>query len=227
MALVLVSRQTGQPLLVCAALALMACSSSNTGEPPPDAGITPNTQGWWRDKVFYEIFVRSFADSNGDGVGDLAGLTAHVDALNDGDAGTGDDLEVDAVWLMPINPSPSYHGYDVLDYRDVNAQLRLARGPRRLRGRGTPPRGEGHPRHGAEPLGAPAPVVHQLADRSRRREARLVRVAPGRPGVAPAVRLRPDLVQPRRRLLLRRLRRRDAGPEPRQRRRRGPSWWTR
>ncbi len=124
------SRQTGQHLLVCAALALLAgCSSSNTTEPDSgtpdsgtDAGITPNTQGWWRDKVFYEIFVRSFADSNGDGIGDLSGLTAHLDALNDGDAGTGDDLEVDAVWLMPIHPSPSYHGYDVLDYRGVNSQ---------------------------------------------------------------------------------------------------------
>ena len=114
-----VSRQTGQCLFVCVALALAACNSSETGQPPP-THITPNTQGWWRDKVFYEVFVRSFADSNGDGVGDLAGLTAHLDALNDGDAGTGDDLGVDALWLMPINPSPSYHGYDVTDYRDVN-----------------------------------------------------------------------------------------------------------
>ena len=130
-----VSRQTrAWVLAVCAAAALVACSSS-TPTPPdsgtpdsgtpdsgiPDSGITPNTQGWWRDKVFYEVFVRSFADSNGNGVGDLAGLTAHLDALNDGDAGTGDDLEVDALWLMPIHPSPSYHGYDVTDYRDVNA----------------------------------------------------------------------------------------------------------
>ena len=122
------SRQTRTCLAVCAAALLVACSSSNPTPPdggspdsgPPDASITPNTQGWWRDKVFYEIFVRSFADSNGDGVGDLAGLTAHLDALNDGDAGTGNDLEVDALWLMPINPSPSYHGYDVTDYRDVN-----------------------------------------------------------------------------------------------------------
>src|SRR5262245_64333938 len=109
-------------MAACAAALLVACSSSNTTQPdagppdagppdagPPDASITPNIQGWWRDKVFYEVFVRSFADSNGDGVGDLAGLTAHLDALNDGDAGTGNDLEVDALWLMPIHPSPSYH----------------------------------------------------------------------------------------------------------------------
>ena len=124
-----VSRQTRAWMAACAAAVLAACSSSNPGQPdagppdsgPPDASITPNTQGWWRDKVFYEVFVRSFADSNGDGIGDLAGLTAHLDALNDGDAGTGNDLEVDALWLMPIHPSPSYHGYDVTDYRDVNA----------------------------------------------------------------------------------------------------------
>jgi len=113
---VAVSRQTSSWIAVCSALALAACSSS---EPPP-SHITPNTQGWWRDKVFYEIFVRSFADSDGNGTGDLRGLTAHLDALNDGDAGTTSDLGVDAVWLMPINPSPSYHGYDVTDYRDVN-----------------------------------------------------------------------------------------------------------
>lgn len=126
------SRQTGTWMAVCAAAALMACSSSSPGQPdagpdggppdggPPDASITPNTQGWWRDKVFYEVFVRSFADSNGNGTGDLNGLTAHLDALNDGDAGTGNDLEVDALWLMPIHPSPSYHGYDITDYRNVN-----------------------------------------------------------------------------------------------------------
>ena len=96
-----VSRQTGTWMAVCATALLVACSSSNTtqadagpdgGPPdggPPDASITPNTQGWWRDKVFYEVFVRSFADSNGNGIGDLNGLTAHLDALNDGDAGTG------------------------------------------------------------------------------------------------------------------------------------------
>jgi len=113
------SRRTRAGLAVVSALALAGCSSTNPPPPPPNH-ITPNTQGWWRDKVFYEVFVRSFADSNGDGVGDLAGLTARLDALNDGDAGTGNDLEVDALWLMPINPSPSYHGYDVTDYRDVN-----------------------------------------------------------------------------------------------------------
>ena len=69
--------------------------------------------------MFYEVFVRSFADSNGDGIGDLAGLTAHLDALNDGDPSTTTDLGVTGLWLMPVMASPSYHGYDVTDYHAV------------------------------------------------------------------------------------------------------------
>jgi len=77
---------------------------------------------WWRGAVFYEIFVRSFADSNGDGIGDLRGLTAKLDYLNDGDPATTRDLGVGAIWLMPIFASPSYHGYDVTDYEAINPQ---------------------------------------------------------------------------------------------------------
>ena len=72
--------------------------------------------------MFYEVFVRSFADSNGDGVGDLAGLTARLDYLNDGDPATANDLGVDALWLMPVFESPSYHGYDVVDYERIDAE---------------------------------------------------------------------------------------------------------
>lgn len=65
--------------------------------------------------VYYEIFVRSFADSNGDGVGDLNGVTARLDYL--------EWLGVSGLWLTPIFPSPSYHGYDVTNYWAVNPQL--------------------------------------------------------------------------------------------------------
>ena len=75
---------------------------------------------WWKDAVFYEIFVRSFADSNGDGIGDFNGLTQKLDYLNDGDPKTTTDLGVTGIWLMPIQPSPSYHGYDVSDYYQIN-----------------------------------------------------------------------------------------------------------
>ena len=97
------------------ALAAMlgACDGGSARTPPSE---------WWRDRVVYEVFVRSFADSDGDGVGALAGLTAHLDDLNDGDPATVTDLGVEALWLMPIFPSPSYHGYDVTDYRSVRTQ---------------------------------------------------------------------------------------------------------
>ncbi len=69
--------------------------------------------------MFYEVFVRSFADSDGDGIGDLRGLTSRLDDLNDGDPATTDDLGVTGLWLMPVAESPSYHGYDVVDYRAI------------------------------------------------------------------------------------------------------------
>jgi glycosidase len=75
---------------------------------------------WARGAVFYEIFVRSFADSDGDGIGDLEGLIDRLDYLNDGNPTTEGDLGVDALWLMPVFPSPSYHGYDVTDYESIN-----------------------------------------------------------------------------------------------------------
>jgi alpha-amylase len=86
--------------------------------PPPMPGEAG--EGWWNDRVFYEVFVRSFQDSDGDGVGDLAGLIERLDYLNDGDPQTTDDLGIGGLWLMPITESPSYHGYDVVDYTDVD-----------------------------------------------------------------------------------------------------------
>lgn len=84
--------------------------------------VTNTSTYWWNDAVFYEVFVRSFYDMNGDGKGDLKGLTAKLDYLNDGDSTTNTDLGVNALWLMPIMKSPSYHGYDVTDYRTVNSE---------------------------------------------------------------------------------------------------------
>ncbi len=84
--------------------------------------LAQSSDKWWHDAVFYEIFVRSFYDSNGDGKGDFQGMTEKLDYLNDGDPNTDTDLGVTGIWLMPICPSPSYHGYDVVDYRDVDLE---------------------------------------------------------------------------------------------------------
>lgn len=68
---------------------------------------------WWRDGVIYQIYPRSFADSNGDGVGDLPGITARLDYLA--------ELGIDAIWLSPFYPSPQADfGYDVSDYKNVD-----------------------------------------------------------------------------------------------------------
>jgi alpha-glucosidase len=73
---------------------------------------------WWREGVFYQIYPRSFQDSNGDGIGDLPGVTARLDHLNDG---TPKSLGIDAIWLSPFYRSPmADFGYDVSDYRDVD-----------------------------------------------------------------------------------------------------------
>ncbi|GAB3835934.1 alpha-amylase family glycosyl hydrolase [Hymenobacter jeollabukensis] len=80
-------------------------------------GLDTYTTHWWNDAVFYEVFVRSFYDSNGDGKGDFAGLTQKLDYLNDGNPNTTSDLGVTALWLMPMMESPSYHGYDVSNYK--------------------------------------------------------------------------------------------------------------
>ncbi|GAA4780599.1 glycoside hydrolase family 13 protein [Microbacterium gilvum] len=71
------------------------------------------TAEWWRTAAIYQIYPRSFADASGDGVGDLRGVTARIDALS--------DLGVDAIWLSPFMTSPQKDaGYDVADYRDVD-----------------------------------------------------------------------------------------------------------
>ncbi len=106
--------RTGLVLLVALALGGAAAA------PPLVEGAAPWTSAppaerWLRDPgdgVYYQVFVRSFADASGDGVGDLRGLTARLDHVQ--------ALGADGLWLMPIHPSPTYHGYDVSDYRAIN-----------------------------------------------------------------------------------------------------------
>lgn len=73
-------------------------------------------------RTFYEIFVYSFYDSDGDGIGDLQGVIQKLDYLNDGDDSTDTDLGVNGIWLMPIMPSATYHKYDTKDYQDIDPE---------------------------------------------------------------------------------------------------------
>lgn len=77
---------------------------------------------WANGAVGYQIFFKSFYDSDGDGIGDFNGITAKLDYLNDGKPG-GDDLGVDFIWLTPIFKSGSFHGYDVKDYYTLEPKL--------------------------------------------------------------------------------------------------------
>lgn len=104
----LMSRPFGRRALVVCALA--------------GAALTPlpaQAPAWTRGATCYEIFIRSFQDSNGDGIGDLRGLISRLDYINDGNARTRTDLGARCLWLMPVAQSPSYHGYDVTDYYTV------------------------------------------------------------------------------------------------------------
>ncbi len=79
----------------------------------PQQAPERTTTQWWREAVVYQVYVRSFADSNGDGIGDLAGVRAHLPYLR--------DLGVDALWFNPWYPSPlADAGYDIVDYRSID-----------------------------------------------------------------------------------------------------------
>ena len=101
------AKDSGSPSVAPVASA-PAASQAPAATPVPSAAAThqqPST-------AYYEIFVRSFSDSNGDGIGDLNGVTAKLDYLK--------DLGIGGIWLMPILKSPSYHGYDTSDYYVIN-----------------------------------------------------------------------------------------------------------
>ena len=97
-------------------------SETKTITVPDDGGFKSVSYDFSNDKyrTFYEIFPYSFYDSDGDGIGDLNGITQHLDYLNDGDTSTTDDLGIEGIWLMPVMQSPSYHKYNVTDYMTVD-----------------------------------------------------------------------------------------------------------
>ncbi len=106
-------------ILVLACLSLLSPATAQTGKKTATgkavASKTVDAEGhqWWQHAVFYEIYPRSFADSNNDGIGDLKGITSKLDYLK--------DLGVDAIWITPCFPSPQVDfGYDVSDYENID-----------------------------------------------------------------------------------------------------------
>lgn len=97
-------------------------SPAGQADPVYELGEVPQNASGNKQGVYYEIFVRAFADSDGDGIGDLNGLIQKLDYLNDGDPATTDDLGITGIWLMPINETVSYHGYDITNYYGINPE---------------------------------------------------------------------------------------------------------
>ncbi len=80
---------------------------------------------WWNDRIIYQIYPRSFCDSNGDGIGDINGIISKLPYLK--------DLGVGAIWLSPVYPSPNHDfGYDIADYCDVNPEYGTLEDMKRL-----------------------------------------------------------------------------------------------
>jgi alpha-amylase len=105
-------------LVITLMFCLIGCSKRGAVHTATDAAARPDA--WWRTGVCYEVFVRSFYDSDGDGIGDLRGLTSRLDYINDGNPQSTTSLGANCIWLMPIDRSMSYHGYDVVDYYHVD-----------------------------------------------------------------------------------------------------------
>ena len=133
-------------LIFATVLALVGCGGPGSNTDPSDNGTKMDTTGKYlldeqrneaiiqyngtvgtsvegNARVYYQIFVGSFSDSNGDGVGDLRGIINRFDYLNDGDPNSGLSLGVEGIWLSPIFLSPSYHKYDASDYYQIDPKF--------------------------------------------------------------------------------------------------------
>lgn len=115
--------QSSKASLAMITLAFLGCRA------PLQQPESKSTEDWYKDRVFYHLWVPSFADSDGDGRGDLKGIIQNLDYLNDGDDLTTTDLGVDGIWLSPFfeskikspDPASNMHGYDIVDYYQVNS----------------------------------------------------------------------------------------------------------
>jgi alpha-glucosidase len=111
-------RRLAAASFVALTLVTSAAAQAPAAKPSPKthtAISTASQRDWWKNAVIYQIYPRSFQDSNGDGIGDLNGITSRLDYLK--------DLGVDAIWLTPCYPSPQVDfGYDISDYKNIDPQ---------------------------------------------------------------------------------------------------------
>ena len=153
----------------------------------------PTGSEWWRHAVIYELYPRSFQDSNGDGIGDIKGITSRLDYLH--------DLGIDAIWITPMYPSPGIdYGYDISDYMAIDPLYGTHGRLRQPRRRSEEAR---HPHHHGlrhQPHLRPAQVVPRVPLFARQSQARLVRLArwqrPDRDGQRPAAQQLAIVVRP-------------------------------
>ena len=143
----------------------------------PGTPVASAVPDWRRGATCYEVFVRSFYDSNGDGIGDLRGLTEKLDYINDGNPTTRSDLGARCVWLMPVNESSSYHGYDATNYYRVEPDYGTNDDFKRVRRRSASSRDRRARRHGAE-----SPVQRASVLQGSVRRPGAPRIAPGSVG---------------------------------------------
>src|SRR5271167_530287 len=100
-----------QALLLTFVLASFALAQAPSSPAPPQK----QDGAWWKHGVIYEIYPRSFQDSDGDGIGDIKGITSRLDYLH--------DLGIDAIWITPMYPSPGVdYGYDISDYTAIDPE---------------------------------------------------------------------------------------------------------
>ncbi len=107
-------------LVVCMALSVVLCGCSTSSDPVETNKVLVSEDKY---RTYYQIWIGSFCDSDGDETGDFKGIISKLDYLNDGDPDTGDDLGIDGIWLSPMMPSYSYHKYNVADYFDIDPEF--------------------------------------------------------------------------------------------------------
>lgn len=118
--------------MVCLLLASCGSSSDTPTDAPADPTAAPSddpvanikiTPSSDKYRAFYQVWIGSFHDSDGDEIGDIPGLIEKLDYINDGDPDGGDDLGMDGIWLSPMMPSSTYHKYNIEDYFDIDPQF--------------------------------------------------------------------------------------------------------